>query len=91
MPSGESWLDWEQPARTRVDQSGSGSATAPSQKKWPCLDGTIEFHLGIGPATGRFMRWMVDEGAAPPELLDIDWLTLPRRMRDAPSRAKDMV
>jgi crotonobetainyl-CoA:carnitine CoA-transferase CaiB-like acyl-CoA transferase len=83
---GDSQPEWEQPARPRADQSGSGSATAPSQKKWPCRDGTIEFHIGMGPAaggfTGAFMRWMVDEGAAPAELLDVDWRTLPGRIED---------
>ena len=91
---GDSWANWEQPARTRVDQSGSGSATPPAQKKWPCRDGTIEFHLGIGPATGAFtggfMHWMVDEGAAGPEVLDIDWVTLPGRMKDGTFTGEDM-
>jgi crotonobetainyl-CoA:carnitine CoA-transferase CaiB-like acyl-CoA transferase len=78
----------------RADQSGSGSATAPSQKKWPCRDGTIEFHIGIGPAagafTGAFVRWMVDEGAAPAELLEIDWRTVPSRIKDGSFTAEQM-
>jgi crotonobetainyl-CoA:carnitine CoA-transferase CaiB-like acyl-CoA transferase len=91
---GDSRPDWEKTVNPRVDRSGSGSATAPSQKKWPCLDGTIEFHLGVGPAaggfTGPFMRWMVDEEAAPPELLDIDWRTLPGRIEDGTFTGEDM-
>jgi crotonobetainyl-CoA:carnitine CoA-transferase CaiB-like acyl-CoA transferase len=91
---GDSQPEWEQPARPRVDQSGSGSATAPSQKKWPCQDGTVEFHIGVGPAaggfTGAFMRWMVDEGAAPAELLEIDWRTLPNRMADGSFTDEEM-
>jgi crotonobetainyl-CoA:carnitine CoA-transferase CaiB-like acyl-CoA transferase len=91
---GDSQPDWERTVNPRVDQSGSGSATAPSQKKWPCVDGTIEFHLGVGPAaggfTGPFVRWMVDEGAAPAELLDIDWRTLPSRIEDGTFTREDM-
>ena len=91
---GDSQPDWERSVSLRVDQSGSGSATAPSQKKWPCRDGTIEFHVGVGPAaggfTGPFVRWMVDEGAAPPELLDIDWRTLPSRIEDGTFTGEDM-
>ena len=85
---------WEKPLSPRADQSGSGSATAPSQKKWPCRDGTIEFHIGIGPAagafTGAFMRWMVDEGAAPAELLKIDWRTVPSQIKDGSFTAEQM-
>jgi crotonobetainyl-CoA:carnitine CoA-transferase CaiB-like acyl-CoA transferase len=91
---GDGQPDWEKTVSPRVDQSGSGSATAPSQKKWPCLDGTIELHIGVGPAAGRFtgpfMRWMVDEGAAPPELLDIDWRTLPSQLEDGTFTSEDM-
>ena len=91
---GDSQPDWEKSVSPRVDQSGSGSATAPSQKKWPCRDGTVEFHIGIGPAaggfTGPFMRWMIDEGAAPPELLDIDWRTLPGQIEDGTFTSEDM-
>jgi crotonobetainyl-CoA:carnitine CoA-transferase CaiB-like acyl-CoA transferase len=79
----------------RVDQSGSGSATAPSQSKWRGRDGTIEFHIGVGPAsggfTGAFMRWMVDEAAAPAELLEIDWRTVPARIADGSFTAEQMV
>lgn len=69
---------------SRVDRSGSGSGTPASDKKWPCRDGVIEFHLGMGPAAGEFsrsfMRWMVEDGGADPALLDIDWRTLPDRI-----------
>ena len=91
---GDSQPGWEQSARPRVDRSGSGSATPPSQRKWPCRDGTIEYHIGLGPATGgftgAFMRWMIDEGAAPAELLDIDWRTLPSRIEDGTFTGGDM-
>ena len=80
---GDARPEWEAPVK-RPDQSGSGSATAPSQKKWPCRDGIIEFHLGLGPASGgftaAFVKWMVEEGASDPSTLDIDWKTLPARI-----------
>src|SRR6201996_4914734 len=90
----DSQPEWEPPAKRRVDESGSGSATAPSQKKWPCRDGIIEFHIGMGPVaggfTGAFMRWMVEDGAAPAELLDVDWRTLPGRIKDGTFTAEEM-
>ena len=92
--AGDRQPGWEKTVSPRVDQSGSGANTAPSQKKWPGLDGTVEFHLGVGPAVGGFtgalVRWMVDEGAAPAELLDIDWRTLPQRIKDRTFTGEDM-
>lgn len=91
---GDSAPDWEKTVSPRVDRSGSGANTAPSQKKWACLDGTVEFHIGIGPAvggfTGAFIRWMVDEGAAPAELLHIDWRTVHKRIADGTFTREDM-
>lgn len=91
---GDEQPDWEQPVRKRVDQSGSGSGTAPSQKKWPCRDGIIEFHIGVGAAAGgfttTFMRWMVEEGAAPASVLDIDWRTVPQQMEEGTFSDDDM-
>ncbi len=70
------------PART--DQSGSGASTPPGKKKWTCVDGIIELHLAMGPASGgftnRFVEWMHDEGACPAELTEWDWRTLPARI-----------
>ncbi len=49
--------------------------------KWKAVDGWVELTLGMGTATGHFtnnlIRWMVDQGAAGPELLDIDWHEVP--------------
>ncbi len=68
----------------RIDQSGSGSRTAPSTRKWICQDGVVEFHLSVGPGAGSFsaafIRWMVDEGAVDAALLDIDWKTVPAQL-----------
>ncbi|MBL7255971.1 CaiB/BaiF CoA-transferase family protein [Paractinoplanes lichenicola] len=65
----------------RVDQSGSGAATDPALKKWPCRDGLIEFHIGIGPASGgftnAFLRWMADEGAPVERFAALDFRTVP--------------
>ena len=66
----------------------------PFPNKWPCQDGTVECLLGLGPATGgftnAFMRWMVDEGAAAPELLDLDWRTMPSRIDDGSFGSEDL-
>lgn len=70
------------PGTGRVDQSGSGTATDPALKKWPCRDGLIEFHLGIGPAVGgftaAFFQWMADEGHPVQRFADLDWRTVPK-------------
>jgi crotonobetainyl-CoA:carnitine CoA-transferase CaiB-like acyl-CoA transferase len=67
-----------------IDQSGSGSATPPAQKKWKCKDGYIELHLGVGRAAGRFTTqlcaWMRAEGSLPPEFEAIDWRLLPEQI-----------
>ncbi len=64
----------------RVDRSGSGSGAPAASKKWKCVDGMIEFHLGIGPAagafTGNFFRWMLDEGKRVQEYAELDWRTV---------------
>ncbi|MFJ3212672.1 CaiB/BaiF CoA-transferase family protein [Streptomyces flaveolus] len=66
----------------RVDQSGSGAATDPALKKWACKDGLIEFHIGLGPASGgftnNFLRWMAVEGAAVGRFADLDFRVLPK-------------
>ncbi|SMY12637.1 CaiB/BaiF CoA-transferase family protein [Brevibacterium jeotgali] len=64
-----------------VDQSGSGSGTTPSLKKWECRDGLIEYHLSIGPATGnftnRFVAWLADEGVDLGKFGEIDFRGVP--------------
>lgn len=73
---------------------GSGPATPPFPSKWPCRDGMVECLIGLGPATGgftnAFMRWMADEGAAPADLADIDWRTVPGRIEEGTLRGKDL-
>src|SRR4051812_6866354 len=68
-----------------VDQSGSGTHTDPALKKWPCRDGLIEFHIGIGPAVGAFtagfFRWMVDEGVPVRRFAGLGWRTGPQLIR----------
>jgi crotonobetainyl-CoA:carnitine CoA-transferase CaiB-like acyl-CoA transferase len=65
----------------RVDQTGSGTATDPASKKWTCSDGLVEFHIGVGPATGgfttNFLRWMAAEGTPLGRFADLDFRTLP--------------
>jgi crotonobetainyl-CoA:carnitine CoA-transferase CaiB-like acyl-CoA transferase len=67
-----------------VDQSGSGSNTDPALKKWACSDGLIEFHIGIGPASGSFtndfIRWLADEGAPIDDFTDLDFRTVPSKI-----------
>lgn len=68
----------------RVDQSGSGSNTDPALKKWDCSDGLIEFHIGIGPASGgftnAFIRWLADEGEPVKDFVDLDFRTVPTKI-----------
>jgi len=68
----------------RVDQSGSGSNTDPTLKKWACRDGMIEFHIGIGPASGAFtndfIAWLADEGAPVDDFTRLDFRTVPERI-----------
>ncbi|MDT5003633.1 MAG: hypothetical protein QOJ24_809 [Mycobacterium sp.] len=78
--------DLETGAVRRVDQSGSGSATASSLKKWQCADGLVEFHLGMGPAAGGFtapfFKWMADEGAPVERFVGIDWRAVPSMLQN---------
>jgi crotonobetainyl-CoA:carnitine CoA-transferase CaiB-like acyl-CoA transferase len=87
-------LSWNEPPPKRIDQSGSGSGTAPDQKKWRCADGYVEFHIGLGPAAGAFtsafMKWMVDEGGMDASVLEIDWRTVPDQMRDGSFKEDDL-
>lgn len=68
----------------RVDQSGSGSNTDPAFKKWACLDGMIEFHIGIGPASGAFtndfIAWLAEEGAPVDDFARLDFRTVPAKI-----------
>ncbi|MET0699028.1 MAG: CoA transferase [Mycobacterium sp.] len=77
--------DMETGAARRVDQSGSGSATASALKKWRCADGMVEFHLGMGPAaggfTGPFFAWMAQEGAPVARFAEIDWRAAPAKLQ----------
>lgn len=87
---GDANPQWHQQPRrqdtqvTRTDQSGSGASTPPGKKKWACVDGIVELHLAMGPASGaftnRFIEWMHAEGACPAELVGWDWRVLPGRI-----------
>jgi crotonobetainyl-CoA:carnitine CoA-transferase CaiB-like acyl-CoA transferase len=69
-----------QPKRT-VDRSGSGAGTEPALKKWTCRDGAVEFHIGIGPASGgftnNFLNWMLAEGEPVERFAKLDWKSMP--------------
>ncbi|MEB3070281.1 CaiB/BaiF CoA transferase family protein [[Mycobacterium] vasticus] len=68
----------------RIDQSGSGANTDPTLKKWTCRDGMIEFHIGIGPASGAFtndfIAWLADEGAPVDDFRKLDFRALPEQI-----------
>jgi crotonobetainyl-CoA:carnitine CoA-transferase CaiB-like acyl-CoA transferase len=82
---GDANPSWERKA-PGADHSGSGAGTPADQKKWACLDGLAEFHLSVGPASGgftnNFFRWMADEGVISGPLTEVDWRTLPERLKD---------
>ena len=65
--------------RRPLDLSGSGSRTRRS--KWPLVDGMVEMHLGMGPASGErtnnFFAWMDEEGRLPVLMRSWNWVTLP--------------
>jgi crotonobetainyl-CoA:carnitine CoA-transferase CaiB-like acyl-CoA transferase len=72
-----------QSKKKSLDLSGSGARTRRS--KWQVLDGILELHLGLGPASGgsanKLFAWMREEGALPEEFADWDWITLPARLQ----------
>jgi crotonobetainyl-CoA:carnitine CoA-transferase CaiB-like acyl-CoA transferase len=90
---GDDHPEWDRPA-TRVDQSGSGTATAPVRKKWACADGLVELHLGVGPATGGFttalFRWMAESGHPVAEFATVDWRGVPALMDSGTFTESDM-
>ncbi len=66
-----------------LDLSGSGSRT--QKTMWQVRDGTVEMHIGIGTAAGRFSNalfaWLGSIGECPDEFAGWDWVTLPERIR----------
>ncbi|MCU1346710.1 MAG: subunit of succinyl-CoA:benzylsuccinate CoA-transferase [Acidimicrobiia bacterium] len=76
------------------DQSGSGAGTATDQKKWRCRDGMVEFHLGMGPAAGRFtngfFRWVADDGGLDDVIAAVDWRTVPALIKEGSFSAADL-
>lgn len=66
-----------------LDLSGSGART--QKTMWQVRDGTVEMHIGIGTAAGRFsnalFRWLGTLGECPEEFAAWDWITLPERIR----------
>jgi crotonobetainyl-CoA:carnitine CoA-transferase CaiB-like acyl-CoA transferase len=82
------------PAPRRMDQSGSGSGTDPTQKKWRCKDGLIEFHVGVGPAAGgftaAFFKWLADEGEPVQEFAELDWRRVPVLMEEGAFTEADL-
>lgn len=79
----------------RIDQTGSGTSTDPASKKWPCKDGLIEFHIGVGPAAGRFtnqfLRWMIAEDAPVQRFAGLDFGELPQLMEAGAFTDADML
>src|SRR5262249_9190561 len=90
---GDSRPEWDRP-RPRIDQSGSGTATQPTLKKWVCRDGLAELHLGVGPATGSFTNalfgWLADEGEPVREFASMDWREMPQLSAGGTFTAADM-
>lgn len=66
-----------------LDLSGSGSRT--NKTFWQVRDGTVEMHIGIGTAAGRFsnalFKWLASIGECPDEFAGWDWVTVPDRIR----------
>lgn len=75
-----------------LDLSGSGSRT--QKTMWSVRDGTIEMHIGIGTAAGRFSNalfaWLNEIGECPPEFASWDWITVPDRIRDGELTMEDV-
>ena len=90
---GDERPEWDKPVR-RIDQSGSGSGTRPTLKKWVCKDGLAELHLGVGPATGGFTNslfgWLADEGEPVTEFASMDWRQMPALVKAGTFTDADM-
>jgi crotonobetainyl-CoA:carnitine CoA-transferase CaiB-like acyl-CoA transferase len=67
-----------------LDLSGSGART--QKTMWQVRDGTVEMHIGIGSAAGRFSNalfaWLKSIGECPEEFARWDWITVPDRIRE---------
>lgn len=67
-----------------LDLSGSGART--QKTMWQVRDGTVEMHIGIGTAAGRFSNalfaWLKSIGECPDEFAEWDWITVPDRIRE---------
>lgn len=87
----------EKVKKTDLDLSGSGART--NRTMWDVRDGTIEMHIGIGTAAGRFsnalFRWLREIGECPAEWAEWDWIAVPDRIEageitmDDVERARD--
>jgi crotonobetainyl-CoA:carnitine CoA-transferase CaiB-like acyl-CoA transferase len=85
--------EWDKPSK-RIDQSGSGTGTRPTLKKWACQDGLAELHLGVGPATGGFTNalfgWLADEGEPVAGFASMDWRQMPALAKAGTFTGADM-
>jgi len=90
---GDERPEWDKPIK-RIDQSGSGSGTRPTLKKWACKDGLAELHLGVGPATGGFTNalfgWLADEGEPVAGFARLDWRQMPALVKAGTFTDADM-
>jgi crotonobetainyl-CoA:carnitine CoA-transferase CaiB-like acyl-CoA transferase len=90
---GDERPEWDKPIK-RIDQSGSGSGTKPTLKKWACKDGLAELHLGVGPATGGFTNslfgWLADEGEPVAGFTRLDWRQMPALVKAGTFTDADM-
>jgi len=90
---GDERPEWDKPVK-RIDQSGSGSGTRPTLKKWACKDGLAELHLGVGPATGGFTNslfgWLADEGEPVAGFARLDWRQMPALVKAGTFTDADM-
>ncbi len=68
-----------------LDLSGSGART--NKTFWQVRDGTVEMHIGIGTAAGRFsnalFKWLGSIGECPEEFAGWDWVTVPDKIRES--------
>lgn len=67
----------------KLDLSGSGSATQ-RRKSWDVLDGEVELHLAMGPATGKFTNnlfaWIRDVGFSDAPPVHWDWTRIHKQI-----------
>lgn len=68
--------------KSTLDLSGSGARTRRS--KWEVVDGYVEMHLGMGPASGlssnNLFAWMISENSLSERFHSWNWLEIPKKI-----------